>query len=749
MVKLLNFSGKIIFSYLLLLRFANGFSNDLIPHHIGVRTIDGDGEFYHVQTGETFVPGGYNYIRLELQNTPLNEPHYGHATFLVGKYDRDKADKHLGKMVQDGFNVVRCFISTECKERCLGNPEGGLNIAFMENVADFLELAEKHQIYVIFTLDVVPQTGGYVEMVYQDHGPLTDGYNLLYLTNGGLAASKLFWQDFVRALIELEAATEFILAYELCNELFFEKNFPPFSLNSGSYKAVNGKTYDLASDADKRNMLEENMIYWVDEIRAGILELDPTALVTVGFFQPQEPHPNRIGDHRIIYTSRLIRESTVDFVDLHAYPGGELTLPQYVDNYGVPDPCAKPLLMGETGTSTSTWSSALPAARKLINWQAESCKYGFDGWLVWIYGAWNIDEFWGGLDEDEAINRLMSPHIHPDPCIAIGELNKALDAPVMVSNEIPDYEKEKANDGLAATDWNAGGFPPQWIEVSLNEPIRLGKIDLLVSQYPEGYTHHKVWIKTQGSSDYELLREFKGETEYSQHLIVTLEEPLQEVKDIKIETLESPSWVGWVEIEVYEWFTLPGIPDLVAPENLVAVATLPQEFSWNAMEESNYYHLQIAEDASFTQRVYDRTTIPETSVNLSFGSDSETLYWRVRGGNIHGFGGWSETRSIKNEIVSTSQAFYGECAPGFKVFDAYPNPFGDYFVLPVYLETPGKINLTIYNIVGEKMVEKDYFFRGAGNHSVKIADALKWKAGLYLYEVEKGGRIVFGKIMKR
>jgi hypothetical protein len=55
-------------------------------------------------------------------------------------------------------------------------------------------------------------------------------------------------------------------------------------------------------------------------VRTGILQLDPTALVSVGFFQPQTPNPTRVGDARLVVTAPAIWNSQADFIDLHAYP---------------------------------------------------------------------------------------------------------------------------------------------------------------------------------------------------------------------------------------------------------------------------------------------------------------------------------------------------------------------------------------------------------------------------------------------
>ncbi len=74
-----------------------------------------------------------------------------------------------------------------------------------------------------------------------------------------------------------------ILSYQLRNELFFEANAPPFTLNSGMVSTANGKTYDMASAADRQRMMDEGLIYYIETIREKILSVDPTALISVGF----------------------------------------------------------------------------------------------------------------------------------------------------------------------------------------------------------------------------------------------------------------------------------------------------------------------------------------------------------------------------------------------------------------------------------------------------------------------------------
>ena len=67
--------------------------------------------------------------------------------------------------------------------------------------------------------------------------------------------------------------------------------------------------------------MDESLIAMISQVRDAIHELAPTALVSIGFFAPQEPNPHRVGDLRISRTYVAIWQSEADYIDLHAYPG--------------------------------------------------------------------------------------------------------------------------------------------------------------------------------------------------------------------------------------------------------------------------------------------------------------------------------------------------------------------------------------------------------------------------------------------
>ncbi len=127
--------------------------------------------------------------------------------------------------------------------------------------------------------------------------------------------------------------------------------------------------------------------------------------------------------------------------------------------------------------------------------------------------------------------------------------NLALNQVVTASRGERARPASRAFDGNLDTDWGSGDFPPQWIQVDLGAPAAITQVRLLVTQNPNGRTVHRILAGLSESSLKEVHR-FEGVTKSGQWLDVTFAEPLGNVQYVRIETLESPSWVGWVEVEV-------------------------------------------------------------------------------------------------------------------------------------------------------------------------------------------------------
>jgi hypothetical protein len=509
-----------------------------VKHLVGARVVGGSGELFERRTGRRFVARGANYIRLGPE---------GHATFTVGRYDGRRAGAALQRMRALGYNAVRVFLGGDCAG-CPGAPGGGISRAYARNVADFLRRAKRAGQLVILTTQWLPAS--YAGLI--GDSPLVDDVNRIYLTDGGIRAYGTFWRDLVVELRRQAAPLEVVLAYDIVNEGAFVVNQPPFTLSTGTLVAPGGARYDLADPAAKERLLGDGLVVFGNRVRALIRKVDPTALVSASFFVPTAPNPTRPGDVRDLRTRPVIERSQLDLVDVHAYPGFDLTLARTLQNFGLDGPTRKPVLIGEMGAFHDPYATAAEAAVALQAWQAASCRYGVDGWLLWTWDTDEQPELWNGRSGGDVIATALARTKRPDPCKAPpGSTNLALGKPATAS-AAAGGPAANAFDGNVASAWLSEADPPQWIEVDLGQATTVAAVRLVAAQYPaEGATAHRVWTRGGGAGDGYVLREtLSGTTRDGQRLEARSGAPWTNVRYLRVETIQSLSWVAWKEIEV-------------------------------------------------------------------------------------------------------------------------------------------------------------------------------------------------------
>ena len=502
-----------------------------------MRVRNGIGELFDRRTGKPFVMRGANYLRL---NFAAKDPSDVLLDPRVGNLSRTHSDFRAMKAL--GFNSVRIFLDL-CRIECIGS-RAGLNPAYLDKLSRILRLAKQTGIFVLPTVNEWDGFVGYRAQI-PCCATFKGSFNGLYLTSEGIKSASRFYVDVIGGLQKRKAPLDAVLAWELRNEQFFDFSNPPFTLTSGRVKTANGKTYDLADPAAKERMMDEGMRFFIAAVKAAIKKVDPTALVTMGFFSPQPP-----SDPRIVRTAPLLASSALDFYDFHYYPGGNTTLARAVEDFGMGGYARKPIVLGEYGAFKSAYPSAAEGAAALVDLQVESCRHGFDGWLYWLWDVRN-PELWVGTEAGGAINRSMSPMERPDPC-GYGPTtvrNLAQGKPVKASRSLPSNPPELAVDGNAESNWISGDDAPQWIEVDLGAASAVTKIALAVSQFPEGNTIHRIWGRDTSGAE-RLLHEFAGFTKEPQWLEVSPGEPWQGIRYVRVETVSSPSWVAWWEIRV-------------------------------------------------------------------------------------------------------------------------------------------------------------------------------------------------------
>jgi len=146
---------------------------------------------------------------------------------------------------------------------------------------------------------------------------------------------------------------------------------------------------------------------------------------------------------------------------------------------------------------------------------------------------------------------MLAPVDQPDPCapVALPGGNLAYGKPARASAWLPSEPPAFAVDESAGTQWGSGADEPQWIEIDLQGVHRLTGIRLLVAQYPEGLTRHRLSVRR--GAGWEQVHEFAGETRAGNWLAFTPTIPLDGVSGVRVDTVLSPSWVAWSETEVF------------------------------------------------------------------------------------------------------------------------------------------------------------------------------------------------------
>ena len=430
-------------------------------HRIGVR----GRELYDRATGLTFVARGASYVRL---GNDCGGGALYHSTFNPGAYDAARAEAALTAMATVGNNVARVFLSF----KCLGRP---LDVAYLDNVADFARRARALGIYLIPTLDFVPEA----YLMNVNNADFT-GDNVNFLTAGGIGAWSAFWTEFAEAMLARGVADAF-LEYSIRNEQTFDAAAAPLSRSTGSVLAANGSRYDLSTD--KQRLMDEGLVFATRSIRAAVRLADAEALVGMGFPEVIGSDPWTVGDQRRIRTGPLFTASPppLDVVGLHPYPGAR-TLEQYAANFELPAQPSMPVLLEEYGADRATFFSEASTADILLDWRARSCALGFSGWLLWTWDTFEQPDFWNARAGNGLIASALAT---ADPCVNSGFVgeNRAIFKTATASGSAQ-AAASFAVDGRSETLWGAGFSPPQWIEVDLGSDLPLSRVRLLIAQSP-------------------------------------------------------------------------------------------------------------------------------------------------------------------------------------------------------------------------------------------------------------------------
>src|SRR5262249_36910031 len=257
-------------------------------HRIAVRTVGGQAQFYDVLTGHTYTPRGANLINL----VAAEDGHLQDRSFAVGVDRHDALAAIFDRLHRRGFNTVRMFLdSCQGGAVCLTRPgQSGLNPDVLDNIVDATRLAAQDNIVLLLTSNDIPDDGGYGARANAGASAQFAGYrNAHMLTPQGVEAASSYWHDLISGLLDHGVALPGVLAWALLNEQWLFEEQQPLSLSSGAVTTANGRRYTLTSQEEKHRMVAEGVTYYINQTGGQIRALDPTAMVTMGFFMPAFP----------------------------------------------------------------------------------------------------------------------------------------------------------------------------------------------------------------------------------------------------------------------------------------------------------------------------------------------------------------------------------------------------------------------------------------------------------------------------
>jgi hypothetical protein len=521
-------------------------------HRIQVRSVDGAGEFYDAATGERFVPRGMNYNRfLPGVGGPALD-----SVLSTRRYDPETVDDDFAAIRALGFNVVRIMIDT-CGVRadgCITDERGLIDPAYITNLVDLLERAKAHGLFVMVASNTLPDDGYWINATAALQDDQFESANNEFLNPKAVPIYVDYWESVVGALVASGAPLDAIWAYELRQEHHFHWNYAPMNLEAGLITTANGLTYDLANSEAKAQMIDEGLVYWTDTLRSAIRALDPTALVTVGFFVPNDPNPVHGPDEtRLVRTAYFLRNSSMDFVDLHHYRGNGVDDTEIWENFGLEGVEGVPIVLGEHGAIRDWYSSEDRGAAAVLGLEVDSCRVGFDGWLVWAWRGDVAADIWWASEGEGMIARVVAPVERPDPC-AYSEFdfirfNVAPQATVTASSAVDANPVQFVTDETPRH-WNAAAAAPQWVELALVAPTDVTGIVLSVAQDPPGPSIHELWVRQDGG-ELVLVQTFDGPTAEGDVLTYSPTEALTGVDLVRVVTTSiGDLWPAWHEIEI-------------------------------------------------------------------------------------------------------------------------------------------------------------------------------------------------------
>ncbi len=145
---------------------------------------------------------------------------------------------------------------------------------------------------------------------------------------------------------------------------------------------------------------------------------------------------------------------------------------------------------------------------------------------------------------------------------------------------------------------------------------------------------------------------------------------------------------------------------------------------------------------SFSGNAVVKAANTDLKINVVIGSaivgTSESGNVMLHGNNYSGCFLIPNKETIENETQTTPTEF--------NLHQNYPNPFNPTTIIRYEIPITGKVILSIYNLLGQKVSELVNKNQSAGSYDV-VWDARRFSSGVYIYQLTSGNYSVSKKLL--
>lgn len=146
----------------------------------------------------------------------------------------------------------------------------------------------------------------------------------------------------------------------------------------------------------------------------------------------------------------------------------------------------------------------------------------------------------------------------------------------------------------------------------------------------------------------------------------------------------------------------PLLPNLVSPPNNSFNQLSSVRFIWNKSTGAQTYRLQLSQDSLFSSLVLNDSTLVDSTIVVTNLTTNKYYWWRVNAKNAFGTSPYSSVWKFGTFLVGLNQVEIKVPAK-YKLYNNYPNPFNPSTIIRFDIPVPGKVNFTVYNIIGKEI----------------------------------------------